>query len=840
MPSSTLVRGRPALPLLIPVGGLTALLVFAASSAPAQSGAPDFAREVAPLLTTRCVVCHSGAKPQAGFRVTNRAALLRGGVSGPALTPETPERSRLLAAIRYEGPRMPPQGKLPAPEIAVLTRWIRAGAPWPGGDAAGLEPAGKAGPPRVTPEAMRFWSFRPVRPPAVPAVKDPAWAQNPVDAFIRARLEASGLQPNPAADRPALLRRVTYDLTGLPPTPEELREFVADRSPDAWEKVVDRLLASPHYGEKWGRHWLDLVRFAETNSYERDGPKPSAWRYRDYVIRSLNEDKPYDRFLTEQIAGDEIAPRTPERLIATGYYRLGIWDDEPVDGEQALYDDLDDIVRTTGEVFLGLTVGCARCHDHKLDPIPAKDYYRFLAFFNGVQRFGARSAESVEANSLRPLGSPEETRTQRAAIAAHAARLRAVQEGIQPIEMRVQRDLQPVEREDWQVEARRLSLVQQRVPRLLTQAEYARHVALVEEREQLRVNPPPALAVALCVTEVGAQARDTFLLLRGSPKAKADPVQPGVLSVLGFPDPKIEPAPFSDTSGRRLALARWLTRRDNPLTARVLANRVWQHHFGRGIVGTPNDFGFQGDKPTHPELLDWLADQLMQQGWRLKPLHRQILLSRTYRMASRSSAAASAKDPENHLLWRFPPRRLLAEELRDSILFANGTLNRRMGGPSVYPEIPAEVQAGQSIPGSGWGRSSLEEQARRTVYAYVKRSLILPAVAAFDGPETDFTCPVRFSTTQPTQALGLLNSTWMNRQAAIFAAYLRRHAGPAVDDQVRAALLRVTQREPSRAQVERGRRLIERLRTQEKLSPDAALAGFCLVALNLNEFLYLD
>jgi hypothetical protein len=868
---------------------------WGASAAPAgkqQPAANDafFTQQVRPVLEGKCFACHSGEKAQGGLKLTSREGVLKGGASGPAAVPGKPAASALVAAINYHGRRMPPQGKLPQTQIDTLTRWVAMGLPWPGGAQASLEPRVQHGPPQVTPEAKRFWSFRKVVRPPVPSVKGQGWVRTPIDAFVLKKLEAAGLKPNPQADRIALLRRATYDLTGLPPTPQEVQQFLADASPRAWERVVDRLLASPRYGEKWGRHWLDLVRFGESNSYERDGTKPHAWRYRDYVIRAFNQDRPYDRFILEQLAADlftndamrarlratravadrgavtsngaraiETANteqrarstepslrRKPEHLIATGYYRLGVWDDEPVDPEQALYDDLDDIVSTTGQVFLGLTLGCARCHDHKLDPIPQKDYYRFLAFFNGVRRYGIRSNESVEDASVRPIALEVLVRKNREEVREYRAKLRANRQAIEAIEARIRPDLSPVEKEEWETETRRLPLVQARVPRILTQEEYDGYAARVEERERLRRSAPPALDSALCVTEIGPTPRETFVLQRGNPHAKGEKVEPGFPSVLSPPAPRIEPSPYPDTSGRRLALARWIASPDNPLTARVMVNRVWQYHFGRGLVRSSSDFGFQGDRPTHPELLDWLASTFTAQGgrsaagWRLKPLHRMIMLSSTYRMSSRVNPRAWAKDPRNDLLWRFDMRRLQAEEVRDSILAVNGSLNLKMGGPGFYPTIPEEVLAGQSQPGANWGKSDAKEQARRSVYIFVKRSLITPILASFDGPETDLTCPIRFSTTQPTQALGLLNSAFLHEQAKVFAESLVKKAGPNPAAQVKLALWRVTQRPPTAREIERGVRSIETLQRDEGLKADEALTLFCVVALNLNEFIYLD
>jgi len=824
-----------------------------------------FQEQVRPILQDKCVSCHSGEKPQGELRLTSRAAVLKGGGSGPAVTLQKPAESMLLSAVNYDGLKMPPQGKLPAKQIEVLTRWVAMGLPWATGDQASLEPKGHTGPPKVTPETMKFWSFQPVRRPAPPKVKNAKWVSNPIDAFVLTRLEKEGLKPNGPASRQALIRRAYFDLTGLPPSFEEVQAFINDKSPNAWEKVVDHLLASPAYGEKWGRHWLDLVRYAETNSYERDGDKPNAWRYRDYVIKSFNDDKPYDQFVKEQLAGDEQSPRTPERLIATGYYRLGIWDDEPADPAQALYDDLDDIGKTTGEVFLGMTIGCARCHDHKIDPIPQKDYYSFLAFFSGVKRFGQRSYESIRDASLRDI-QPEGAEAQRyqEQVIAHQGRVQRNQERIAALETKIVAGLVGVEKDEWQNERMRLGIARKHVPGVLSDEEFKRYEGLIRERQGLRDFRPAVQALA--VTEVGAKPRDMFILMRGNPHVPGDKVEPAFPSVLAPPQPQISQPAFNDTSGRRTALANWIASKENPLTARVMANRVWHYHFGRGIVRSTSNLGFQGDRPSHPELLDWLASELVsgeERGksgeskpgalspassplstpagaWTVKRIHRLIMLSSTYQMSAAAEPKALAKDPENELLWRFDMRRLQAEELRDAILAANGSLNPKMGGPSFYPDMPAEVLAGQSQPGAGWGKSSLEEQARRSVYIFVKRSLAVPLIANFDGPETDFTCQARFATTQPTQALGMLNSKWTNDQSRVFAAFLRAKAGPKVEDQVRLCLQRTLQRVPTTAEIARGVKLIDTLQKDEHLDADAALASYCLVALNLNEFIYLD
>jgi mono/diheme cytochrome c family protein len=721
------------------------LVLLGGAGFAAADEARFFETRVRPILQAHCVRCHGGARPRSGLDLTSRKGFLQGGTRGPLVSRDRPDESLLLRAVRHRDLEMPPKGKLPAEQIDLLAQWVKKGAPWPT-----TTVASRRGPPPVDAQARAFWSFRPVVRPKVPAVRDATWVRTPLDAFVLARLEAAGLRPAPPADRTALLRRLTYDLTGLPPAPEEVAAFLQDDSPDAYEKVVERLLASAAHGERWGRHWLDLVRYAETDGYEFDRVKPHVWRYRDYVIRSFNDDKPYDRFVTEQLAGDEAETVTADGIIATGYYRVGPWDSGAPDRLRAAYDDLDDVVATTCQVFLGLTANCARCHDHKIDPFPHRDYYRLLAFFHGVRRYSPRT-------SLRRLDG------------AHQGQ-------------------------------------------------------------------------ALCVTEAGPTPPETFVLLRGDPRSKGDRVEPGFPSVLSTTSPVL-PTPGRDakSSGRRRVLAAWTASADNPLAARVMVNRLWQYHFGRGIVRSSSDFGYGGSPPTHPELLDWLATEFVRQGWSLKKLHRLMVTSSAYRMSSRPGPAALARDPENDLWSRFDLRRLSAEEVRDSVLAVCGNLNRaRMGGPSIFPRIQREVLGGQSRPGIGWRPSSPDDQARRSVYIHIKRSLLVPLLAAFDAADTDSSCPVRFTTTQPTQALALLNGEFLNEQAGVFAADAQQQAGDGPAAQVRLALRRVTQREPSAREIDRGVQLMARLRSKHALAAPEALRRFCLLALNLNEFVYLD
>ena len=816
-----------------------------------------FTREVKPILQANCVVCHGGEKKiQSNFNLTSRGGLLKGGEIGGPMSLEKPEASLLLEAINWDSLEMPPKGKLPQAQIDVLTKWVKWKLPWPDGESGVLV---HRGPPRVDEAARNFWSYRPVVRPPVPAVKDAGWVKTPLDAFVLAKLEEKGLRPAPPADKATLLRRAYYAVTGLPPSSDAVTAFLADSSPTAYENVVEDLLESRYYGEHWARHWLDLVRYAESNSFERDNPKPYVWRYRDYIIRSLNADKPYDQFIREQLAGDELDQVTADTIIATGYYRLGLWDDEPADPLLAYYDGLDDILATTGQTFLGLTVNCARCHDHKLDPFPQRDYYRLLAFFHGVKHYGDRSDQSVAAASLRTIGGAEDQERQRELIAQHERKITENEGQQREIEALIADKLPGGERDDFKSPGNRVRLMRKHIGELITQEQFDNYARLKFARSRLDRERPQASAQALAVKE-DSQPRETFVLLRGNPQGKGDRVEPGFPSVLlaeGSSPPQI-PAPpdGSNSSGRRRVLADWVASPSNPLTSRVIVNRVFQYHFGRGIVRSSSNFGYQGTPPTHPELLDWLASEFVHPTasggrpasggrepteWSLKSLHRLILLSNAFQMSGQASPAAAKIDPENDLLSHFDLRRLTAEELRDSILAACGNLNvKKEDGPSVYPEIPREVLAGQSMPGHNWGRSTPEEAASRSVFVHIKRSLALPILAAFDAPDPDAPCPVRFTTTQPTQALALINSSFLAQQSRLLGKLAADKAGGERAAQVEFVLRRVLQREPTAAEIDRGVKFIVQAQEAEKLAHEEALRQFCLVALNLNEFVYLE
>jgi len=802
-------------------------------------GIKFFAEHIAPIFKEHCFKCHGNGKSKGGLSLYTHDSILEGGESGAAVDLDDPSASLLLDALNYDGFEMPPAGKLPQESIDLVAKWIKMGAPVPERD--DVIELSHSTDPQVNDETRNHWSFRPVKRPDVPSVKNAEWVKSPVDAFVLKHLEAEGITPSKPADRRQLMRRVHYDLLGLPPDPAEVEAFANDTDPQAYPKLVDRLLASPHYGEHWARYWLDLVRYGESNSFERDNPKPFVWKYRDYVIRSLNADKPYDQFVMEQLAGDELDNVTAESIIATGFYRLGQWDDEPADPKLARFDELDDIIATTSQGMLGLTMNCCRCHDHKLDPIPQADYYKFLSFFSNMKRYGIRGDNTVYDASVRSIATPEEMSAFAKERSEHEQKVKQLRGELDAVENDIRPHLIGGEKDDFNNDSVRLRIIRKYVGKHITKENLQTYAAKRKEWTDLRNNPPKSAAQALCIKEHGRDPGPTFVLLRGNPALEGDVVEPAFPSVLGFPEPSIEVPGHGESSGRRRALAEWVVSSENPLTARVMANRLWQWHFGRGIVRTPNNFGLQGDLPTHPELLDWLASEFVHRGWSMKQMHRLILLSNAYQMASAPREDALEKDPQNNLFWRFDMRRLRAEEVRDSLLAVNGTLRPdEMYGPQIYPEIPAEVLHSQSRPGANWHTSSKEAARRRSIYIHIKRSLTVPLLASFDVAESDFTCPVRFATTQPTQALGMMNSAFLNQQAQLFADLLKKQHPGQLRPQIEMALTRAFQRPPTSSEVERGEKLISDLQSEFEQTPAQALKNFCLLVLNTNEFLYLD
>ena len=798
---------------------VAALLVCLVGEIHGADTSVNFARDVKPLLARRCFSCHGPTASEGGLRLDkpDRAvAALDSGLH--AIVPGHADASALIMRVSAtdEAERMPPEGKpLSTKEIETLKQWIAGGAKW-----------------------ETHWAFSPPQPQTPPTVKNQAWVQNPIDAFVLSGLEHAGLSPAPPADARTLVRRAYFDVTGLPPTSEQAESFIRDRAPDAWPQLVDSLLASPHYGEQWARHWLDLVRFAETNSFERDGLKPNAWKYRDYVIRSFNDDKPYDQFVREQLAGDELDEVTDDSMIATGYYRLGTWDDEPADPLQSRYDEFDDIISTTSQAMLGLTVGCARCHDHKIDPIPQADYYGLLAFFADVTPYADIHERDPARYSQWDMSKPEE-RARRAQLNDKADMIRKEMWAIEDAGLnRMSRGDQEIGRTP-----DRERLLKDKLERYLNVSEWGQYQDTAKRLEvtlkDIRNLPAPqsALALARC----NPRPEPTHVMSRGNPHVPADVVEPHFPALFGDAAPRIPTArDGARSAGRRRVLAEWIASPRNMLTARVIVNRVWQHHFGRGLVRSANNFGELGTPPTHPELLDFLALWLVEHGWKLKPLHRLIMNSNAYRMSSAGNERALAIDPTNDLLWRFDMRRLGAEEIRDAVLVTTGQFNPEMYGPGFYPELAQEVLATQSRPGDGWGKSTPEARARRSVYIHLKRSLLPPLLTAFDFPDVDSSCEDRFRTTQPGQALAMLNGDFLNEQAGKLAARVTKEAGGDQRAQVARTIQLALDRQATDEEIAEGVELLGQLTTKRGQKPADTLRYWCLAVLNMNEFVYLD
>jgi uncharacterized protein DUF1553/uncharacterized protein DUF1549/cytochrome c len=741
--------------------------------------AVDYASQVRPLLESKCYACHGPKIRTHGLRLDSRVAAFKGGDSGaPAVVPGKSSASLLYRYVAGLDPdvKMPPAGpRLAAAEIDLLKRWIEEGAPWP-----------EDAPPAQTVRGQNHWAFRPRQRPDPPGVKNTRWVRNPIDAFILTRLESKGWKPSPPATPRQLLRRVYLDLNGLPPTVAEQESFL--KNPDL-DRVVDDLLARPAYGERWGRHWLDLARYAESNGYERDAAKPQAYKYRDYVIRAFNDDKPFDRFALEQLAGDQLDPVTPERLIATGYYRLGPWDDEPADPAEDRYDQLDDILATTSQAFLGLTLQCARCHNHKFEPLTAQDYYSMISIFNGLDR-PRKGRTELDL----PVGTREE-------LAREAARDRK----IAPLAEQIEKLREPYKKE-------------KSLP-----AEVQAKVAELEAGIAEIKKPEPDLPRGYFLHEPKPDPPKTFLLIRGKAASPGPEVSPAVPAVL-------RQQPDFSEHHRRLTFARWIVSPDNPLTARVIVNRIWQHHFGEGLVRTPSDFGVMGEKPTHPELLDWLANWFVDNGWSIKKLNRLILSSNAWRMSKQWNAAYGAGDPENILLWRAPYTRLEVEAIRDSMLAVSGRLNPRMYGPSVFPEIPPAALEGSSDPDKIWKASEETEASRRSVYIFLKRSMIVPMLEVLDLCDTARTAAKRTTTSVAPQALTLFNSDFVNKQARYFAARLVAEAGADPARQVDLAYRLAVARPPTAAEKTKMLAFVR----------EAGLEQLTRVIFNLNEFVYPD
>jgi Protein of unknown function (DUF1553)/Protein of unknown function (DUF1549) len=708
-----------------------------------------------------------------------------------------------------------------------------------------------------------FWSFQKVKEPAPPAVQNRAWVRTPIDQFVLAKLESKGIAPSPPADRITLLRRATFDLTGLPPTPEEIDAFVADQSPQAFEKVVDRLLASPRYGERWGRHWLDLARFAESEGFKSDEPRPNAWRYRDYVIQSFNADKPYDRFVQEQIAGDEMWPNDLQARVATAFNRHYPDESNARLLEQRRQEILDDITDTVGATFMGLTYGCARCHNHKFDPILHADYYRLQAFFANTaadDHIAMLSPDQLADYRRRKASWEEKTAPVREKI---TALLKPVKDSvskeyfdkyppeIQAMILKPQPQRSPFEQQmAWKARPY-LEMTDEDAAKQLKGDKKKAYEELRSELAAFKDLDPGELPEGIGMKDLGSVAPSTHVLAVGVWERKLQEVQPGFLTLLDPEPAKVVPPADGQTTGRRTALAKWLTSPENPLTPRVMANRIWHYHFGKGIVGTPSDFGVMGERPSHPELLDWLSSEFVRSGWSMKHMHRLIMLSATYQQSSAERKDTAEADPSNRLLWAYPRHRLEAEAVRDSSLYVSGLLNLKEGGPSVYPELPN----GMGGPRGGWKVSAQEDRNRRSVYIFVKRNARYPMLEVMDMPDTHESCSRRSVTTTAPQALTMLNDKVILDWAESFAARALASKDP-VDRAFRLAYSRPPdpwEKDTVATFLHKQSAVISaRLAKGEKLAlppamPDgadpamaAAIVDFCHMLINSNEFVYVN
>ena len=859
--------------------GLT-IVVGAAAPALAQAQAPSadvFTGQIRPIFERSCWNCHGEAAQLSDLDLRTREGALTGGTKGPAIVPGRADQSRLYRVLAgLDQPGMPMDGSaLSDAEIAAVQTWIDEGAHWDTGAAtsaadalAALEDS------ELPPGARDYWAFR--LPVQAPVPVSPTY-DHPVDRFLSAARRDAGVTAAPKADRLTLLRRASLDLTGLPPTTVQIDEFLADTERGAWERLVDRLLDSPHYGERWGRHWMDVARYADSTGFEQDYTRPNAWRYRDYVINAFNQDKPYNQFIREQIAGDELDYTTDETRIATGFLRAGPRVQfREKDNPERRHDYLDDVLATIGRGVLGMTVHCARCHDHKFDPILQKDYYSMQASIFGYvetdwplldrEDVAVYRAENADVDSrLQPL------RDQISAVEA-PYRERLQQQRLLTFPENVQRAVAKTESErtagEQLLAAQVLSVgvPTRQIDAAMTPDDAARKQALREQIAAIETERPQAPAMAEIVTDgdyrfapdgpgdeiIGCpecrippdepgtflheeggpayKAPPSYLLIRGDPQSPGTEMSPGFLTVATYGDPPTTvPRQDGRTSGRRLALAQWIASGDNPLTARVIINRIWHHHFGRGIVRTLDNLGTMGDPPTHPELLDWLAVEFMDRGWSIKEIHRLLMTSEAYQMVSAyDHAASAAADPDNQLLWRYRAQRLEAEALRDSIMTVSGGIDLTIGGPPIFPYVPEEILKA-SEKGVWHNQPDGPDVWRRSVYVYRRRSLGFPFFDTFDLPDQNQTAASRNVSTVATQALTLMNNEFVLRQAELLAARLEAAAPGDLDRQIDLAYRIALTRSPTPDEAD----------VAKALATEQSLVDLTHVMLNLNEFLYL-
>ena len=865
---------------MIPLRCILLLLTMAAAfctRADDSTATRYFTEKVKPLLDSRCISCHGPDKVKGGLRLDSRAALLKGGDNGPALVPGKPSESLLLQAVMHSKKdlEMPPKDKLTTNDIAVLKRWIEDGAPWPAA-AANLASVVVAKPGERIGDAwhdsrnpivrifggqrLDLWSLKPVQRVEPPSVKNKKFRRSPIDNFVVAKLEASKLQPAGEADKRTLARRLYFDLTGLPPTPEEMNAFLSDKRRDAYERLVDKLLASPRYGEHQARLWMDVIRYSDSNGFDWDEFRPKAWRFRDYLIRSFNSDKPFDQLIREQLAGDELIDGAPKNeaeqdaLIATGYLRMG-----PQDNSAGAFNEQDrsraellaDLTETTSSAFLGLTMSCNRCHDHKYDPLSQADHYRMRAFFEPVkfaddlpldvstEQEAIRAQNKALDEKLKPLqeqrdalleGAKKKLRDEKAAkLSAEDRALLEVPKEKRTNDLKdkiaaLEKKIEPKDKE---------------VQSALSDEQKKQNTGLTKQIDELK-KQKRAFTLALLMTDNAEKVGVTKILFQGNHKDPRDPVVPGFISALDPNPAEIHKPRNAKTTGRRLTLADWITSTNNPLTARVFVNRIWQQHFGKGLVATPNDFGLAGARPTHPELLDWLASEFMHEAWSVKKLHRLIVTSATYREASMVESRRSKveRDSENSLLSHQNIRRLSAEQLRDALLAVSGTLQlNHNGGPPIWPDLPAEIlQANPAFlddnaeKTKAWYPSPKTNQNVRSIYLIQKKTVRVPFMETFDLPENSLSCARRNESIVAPQALTLLNNSLAIEASRALAERVEREAGKEVAKQVERAFLLSLQRAPDK----------DERRACAALVQQRNLAELCRALLNLNEFIYVD
>ncbi len=702
--------------------------------------------------------------------------------------------------------------------------------------------------PKAFTERQRsWWAFQPVAKPALPAVKNAAWAKTEIDRFVLAKLEEKGIAPNPAADKATLLRRAYLTLIGLPPTPEQTQAFVSDASPGAWEKVVDGLLASEHYGERWGRHWLDLARYADSEGFKSDETRPNVWRYRDYVIKSLNSGKPYDRFVQEQIAGDELFPGDHDAIVATGFNRHFPDESNAANIMQRRQELLNDITDVTGATMMAMTYGCARCHDHKFDPILHKDYYRLQAFFantrieDGAELVSSERKAAWQAKQDLWEQKTADIRKQIDAViqprykTRYQERLTRFPEEIQAVLNMPAEKRNPFEWQMYQKAKAQVTFSEADIAAMLKGDDKARYNELKKQLAVFDKIKPAPLPTAQTMMDESASAPPTHVLAVGNHEAKLYAVEPGFLSILDPADAKVQPVDGRST-GRRAALARWMTDPSNPITTRVIANRIWHYTFGRGIVATPSDFGAMGERPSNKELLDWFTYTFVHEDkWSIKAATKRLLMSNAWAQSSVFNEASAEKDPSNKFGWRFERRRLEGETIRDSMLSAAGALNAKMGGPGVFPPLPP----GMTTRGGWLANEKSENTTRRSVYTFVRRNARYPMFEAFDMPDTHEPCARRNQTTSSTQALELLNNEQVVGWASKLAQRASNDSGMTPESRIERAYRLAYVRAPSPDELKSAAAFLARQTALVK-DGDAAFADLCHMLLNSNEFVFIN